>query len=169
MLVRRSAPGENTEDSTPGNWRGRAARSGLSARAARAAADALALAAALLIATLLRHDGHFDHVDVAGLLVLASLGAIVHTAAGVQFGLYTGRWSYGCFEEIAALAKTAALTTPVLFILDTLLGRLVPRSAIIGAGLIALVGAAGVRYAVRVLRDQRLRPSPEQCSRVVVM
>jgi FlaA1/EpsC-like NDP-sugar epimerase len=169
MLVRRSAPGENTEDSPPGNWRGRAARSGLSARAARAAADALALALAMLIATLLRHDGHLAYVDIAGLLVLASLGAIVHTAAGVQFGLYTGRWSYGCFEEIAALAKTAALTTPVLFILDTLLGRLVPRSAIIASGLITLVLAAGIRYAVRLLRDSRLRPSPDHGSRVVVV
>ncbi|NMO56394.1 polysaccharide biosynthesis protein [Actinoplanes sp. TBRC 11911] len=169
MLVRRSAPGENTEDSHPGNWRGRAARSGLGGRAARAAADALALSLAMLIATLLRHDGDFSHVDLTGLLVLASLGAVVHTAAGLQFGLYTGRWSYGCFEEIAALVKTAALTTPLLFILDTLLGRLVPRSAIIASGLITLVIAAGIRYTVRLARDQRLRPSAEHGARIVVV
>jgi FlaA1/EpsC-like NDP-sugar epimerase len=141
----------------------------LPGRAARAGADALALALALLIATLLRHDGHLDHVDGVGLLVLAAVAAVVQTAAGTWWGLYTGRWSYGCFEEIAALAKALALTTPVVFILDTLLGRLVPRSAIIGAGLIALVLAAGVRYAVRLLRDQRLRPSPEHGVRVVVV
>ncbi|MEV4348659.1 nucleoside-diphosphate sugar epimerase/dehydratase [Actinoplanes sp. NPDC049596] len=141
----------------------------LPGRAARAGTDALALAAALLIATLLRHDGDFAEVDATGLIVLAMVAAVVQTITGAWWGLYTGRWQYGCFEEIAALAKTLAVTTPVLFVLDTLLGRLVPRSAIIGGGLIALVLAAGVRYSVRLLRDQRLRPSPEHGIRVVVM
>jgi FlaA1/EpsC-like NDP-sugar epimerase len=141
----------------------------LPGRAARAGVDAAALAVALFIATLLRHDGDFGHVDLIPLFVLACVGAVVQTVAGLQFGLYTGRWSYGCFEEIAALAKTAVVATPVIFVLDTLLGRLVPRSAIIAAGLIALVLTAGVRYAVRLLHDQRLRPSPEPGTRVVVM
>jgi FlaA1/EpsC-like NDP-sugar epimerase len=167
MQVRRAAPG----DDNPGDWPGRSGwlRAALPGRAARAGTDALALAAALLIATLLRHDGHFHWIDLSDLAELAAVAAVVHTVAGMRFGLYTGRWSYGCFEEVAALAKTAAVTTPAVFVLDTLLGRLVPRSAIIAAGLITLVLAAGVRYAVRVLRDQRLRPSPEQGSRVVVM
>ena len=175
MQVRRAAPGDSTDDSTPGNWPGRGPRmapwflAALPGRAARAGADALALSVALLVATLLRHDGVFAQVDVSGLLVLSAVAAVVHTIAGIRFGLYTGRWSYGCFEEIAALAKTATLTTPVLFVLDTLLGRMVPRSAIIAAGLIALVLAAGVRYAARLLNDQRLRPSPEPGTRVVVM
>ncbi|MFF5078707.1 polysaccharide biosynthesis protein [Actinoplanes sp. NPDC000266] len=148
----------------------RRARAGvLPGRAARAGADAAALALALLIATLLRHDGNLAEVDLTGLAVLSAVAAVVLAAAGSWSGLYTGRWQYGCFEEIAAVAKTLAVTTPVLFVLDTLLGRLVPRSAIIGAGLIALVLAAGVRYAVRLLRDQRLRPSPEHGVRVVVM
>ncbi len=141
----------------------------LPGRAARAAADALALMLALLIATLLRHDGNLTEVDLPGLLMLAGVAALLHTVVGIRFGLYTGRWSYGCFEEIAALARTAAVTTPLVFVLDTLLGRLVPRSAIIAAGLIALVGAAGVRYAVRLAMDNRLRPSPESGVRVVVM
>jgi len=141
----------------------------LPGRAARAGADALALAVALLVATLLRHDGDVAQVEWTGLLVLAALAGVVQTVVGIQFGLYTGRWSYGCFEEIATLAKTAAVTTPVVFILDTLVGRLVPRSAIIGAGLIALVLAAGVRYAARLLKDHRMRPSPEHGARVVVM
>ncbi|WP_436529131.1 polysaccharide biosynthesis protein [Actinoplanes sp. HUAS TT8] len=144
-------------------------RAVLPGRAARAGADALALAVALLIATLLRHDGHLHWLNGPGLVELAFVAGLVHTAAGIRFGLYTGRWSYGCFEEILALAKTAVVTIPLVFVLDTVLGRLVPRSAIIGAGLIGLVLAAGIRYAVRLLRDQRLRPNPEPGSRVVVM
>jgi FlaA1/EpsC-like NDP-sugar epimerase len=175
MQVRRAAPDETTDDSSPGEWRARFHRTApwwraaLPGRAARAGADAAAIAVALLVATLLRHDGDVAQVDWLGLLELAAVAAVVHTGAGLRFGLYTGRWSYGCFEEIAALAKTAALTTPLLFVLDTLLGRLVPRSAIIAAGLIALVLAAGVRYAARLMQDNRLRPSPEQGARVVVV
>jgi FlaA1/EpsC-like NDP-sugar epimerase len=166
MEVTRAAPGEWRTGSpwpTPWLW------AALPGRAARAGADALALATAMLIAALLRHDGHLQDLDCPGLAELAAIAVVVQTLAGIRFGLYTGRWSYGCFEEIAALAKTIAVTTPVVFVLDTVLGRLVPRSAIIGSGLIALVLAAGVRYSVRLLQDSRLRPSPEQGSRVVVM
>ncbi|MGK5677703.1 polysaccharide biosynthesis protein [Actinoplanes sp. URMC 104] len=169
MQVRSAAPREDV-DEPGGRWPGtRWAGTIVAGRAARAGVDALALAAALMIATVLRHDGHLDHVDVGGVLALAAVGALVHTLAGLRSGLYTGRWAYGCFEEIAALAKTAAVTVPILFVLDTLFGRLVPRSAIIASGLIALVLAAGVRYAVRLTRDQRLRPSPDHGSRVVVV
>jgi FlaA1/EpsC-like NDP-sugar epimerase len=159
---------------TPGEWRAGSPWpslwwAALPGRAARAGADALALAVAMLIATLLRHDGNLQYLDCGGLMELAGVAAVVQTLAGIRFGLYTGRWWYGCFEEIAALAKTAALTMPVVFVLDTLLGRLVPRSAIIASGLIALVLQAGVRYTARLLQDSRLRPSPEQGSRVVVV
>ncbi|MEU4420144.1 nucleoside-diphosphate sugar epimerase/dehydratase [Actinoplanes sp. NPDC024001] len=174
MQVRRTRPGDSEADANPGEWRGITGpapwvRTVLPGRAARAATDALALAVALLIATLLRHDGQIGDVHLLDLAVLSAVAAVVLTAAGIRFGLYTGRWSYGCFEEIAALAKTVAVTVPAVFVLDTLLGRLVPRSAIIGAGLIMLVLAAGVRYFVRLLQDSRLRPSFEHGARVVVM
>jgi FlaA1/EpsC-like NDP-sugar epimerase len=175
MQVRRPAPGDTTDDAGAASRRKARRRmeptvlAAISKRAARAGVDGLALAVALLVATLLRHDGDFSQVHVAGLLVLASLAVVVQTAAGIRFGLYTGRWSYGCFEEIAALARTTALTTVVVFIIDTLLGRLAPRSAIIASGLITLVLAAGVRYGVRLLHDHRMRPSAEFGTRVVVV
>ena len=175
MRVRRPAPGDATDDAGAAGRRKTRPRmaptvlAAISKRAARAGADGLALAVALLLATLLRHDGDFTQVDLAGLLVLAPLAAVMHTAVGIRFGLYTGRWSYGCFEEIAALARTAAVTTVLVFIADTLLGRHAPRSAIIASGLITLVLAAGVRYGTRLLHDHRMRPSPEFGTRVVVV
>jgi FlaA1/EpsC-like NDP-sugar epimerase len=130
--------------------------------------DAGCLSVALLVADLLRHDGHIQYVSIHGVIALSAVAAVVHTIVGMQFGLYTGRWAYGCFEEIAALAKTAAITTPLVFVADTVLGRLMPRSAIIAAGLIALVLASAVRYVSRLFHDQRLRPSAGG-ARVVVM
>ena len=138
-------------------------------RIAQACVDGFALAMALLLAALLRHDGHLSQADVPGLLLLMPSAVLVQTAVGVQGGLYTGRWAYGCFEETAALARTAALTTVLVFILDSALGPLVPRSAIIASGLIALILTAGVRYGVRTLHDHRLRPSPKRGAPVVVV
>src|SRR5689334_14204051 len=107
MLVRRAAPGE-AAGAVPGEWRGGGSQAApwvwaaLPDRAARAAADGLALGLAMLIATLLRHDGDLHRVDLSGLLELAVIAVVVQTVLGMRFGLYTGRWAYGCFEEIAA-------------------------------------------------------------------
>jgi FlaA1/EpsC-like NDP-sugar epimerase len=124
---------------------------------------------ALAAATLLRHDGRIDEVDVAGLLLLIPLMVVIQALVGGRLGLYTGRWRYGCFEEFSTLARAVALTTILVLVLDSVLGRLVPRSAIIAAGPIALVLTAGVRYAVRAATERRLRPSPESARRVVVV
>src|SRR3954447_92942 len=116
MQVRRATTGSSTDDPGAG-WRDRNPRTApwflaaLPGRAARAGTDALALAIALFVAALLRHDGDLLAVDIAGVVELSAFAAVVHTVVGIQFGLYTGRWAYGCFEEIAALAKTAAVTT----------------------------------------------------------
>jgi FlaA1/EpsC-like NDP-sugar epimerase len=171
MGVRPAVPGDAADDP---RWRRSGTRTSsllhaLPQRGARAAADAVALALALFVATLLRHDGHIAEVDLHGLLLLTPVAIGLHTLVGIWFGLYTGRWSYGSFEEMPALARTAAVTTALVFVSDTVLGRLAPRSSIIAAGLISLVLAAAVRYAVRLAHDQRLRPSPEHGSRVVVM
>jgi FlaA1/EpsC-like NDP-sugar epimerase len=138
-------------------------------RFAQACADALTLAVALVFATLLRYDGHVNELDFPRLLLLIPPMVSVLLLIGSQFGLYNGRWRYGSFEEVAAVARTMALTTATVFLLDTILGRLAPRSAIIAAGLIGLVLTAGVRFTVRTLAERRLRPSSEQAQRVVVM
>jgi FlaA1/EpsC-like NDP-sugar epimerase len=138
-------------------------------RAAQAAADALALAAALLLASLLRHDGRISeaNLDGVGYLTLPTMAVLL--GIGSHFGLYNGRWRYGSFEEVSALAKTIGLTTVVVLIVDTVVGRQAPRSAIIASGIIAMVFTASVRYGVRLLAEQRLRPSSERAHRVVVV
>src|ERR1700759_2602444 len=66
MQVRRAVPDETARASA--GWRPRAARAtpwiltGLPGRATRAVVDASCLAAALLLAALLRHDGHIQYV-----------------------------------------------------------------------------------------------------------
>jgi FlaA1/EpsC-like NDP-sugar epimerase len=135
----------------------------------QACADAVAVAMALAFATLLRHDGQIDPAEVRGVLFLAAPTVLVQSVVGSRFGLYTGRWRYGCFEEVWALARTVALTTVLVFILDAALGRLLPRATILAAGLIALVLTAGVRSCMRLLTERRARSSAQRPHRVVVM
>jgi FlaA1/EpsC-like NDP-sugar epimerase len=156
-----------------GWWPGRVLGFAFSAvyrrRVARACADALALAAALVFATLLRHDGHVEQINPHGLSVLLVATMVAQVVVGGRFGLYSGRWRYGCFEEVWALARTIAVTTGVVLVMDTLLGRQAPRSAIIASGMIALVLTGGVRYGVRLLAERRMRPRSERARRVIVV
>jgi FlaA1/EpsC-like NDP-sugar epimerase len=138
-------------------------------RMAKAAVDLLLLALALFLATLLRHDGHINGPDIKRLLWLLPVAVVVQLTLGIQFGLYTGRWRAGCFEEVSALARTIAVTTVVLAAVDTVVGRPAPDSAIIAGGLISLVLTAAVRYTSRVRAERRRRPSPERAHRVVVV
>jgi FlaA1/EpsC-like NDP-sugar epimerase len=129
----------------------------------------VALAVALIFATIVRHGGDISYINIDGLLMLILLAVAVQAAVGGRFGLYTGRWRYGCFEEVSALARTVALTTVVVLVLDTVIGRQAPRSAIIASGMIALVLTGGVRYGVRLRAERRLRPCFERAHRVIVV
>ena len=106
LWVRPAVPGDAADDP---RWRRPGTRTStllqaLPQRGARAAADAAALATALFVATLLRHDGHIAEVDLHGLLLLTPV-ATSGTRGRHRFGLYTGRWAYGSFEEMPALAR----------------------------------------------------------------
>src|SRR4051794_1859081 len=109
----------------PRRWTGRFGLTGhpISAtyvrRAGQAVADAVAFAAALFAATLLRHDGRLNEIDFPGLLLLVPPTAAVQIVVGSRFGLYTGRWRYGSFEEVSALARTCAVTAALTLLLDT--------------------------------------------------
>jgi len=71
-----------------------------------------------------------------------------------------GRWSLGSFEEVAAVSRTVLGTGLILAIVD-LPTRLVPLSVALGAPVVALATMAGARYAWRLQRERRRRPSQE--------
>jgi FlaA1/EpsC-like NDP-sugar epimerase len=139
------------------------------ARLGQPAWDAFALACAVVLAALLRFDFDVVSIDAAGLVVFLPLAAAAQTLSGIKFGLYTGRWRYGSFEEMWALAPAVLCATAVLVVLDALLGRLVPLSVALGGGLIGLLLMSGSRLVVRLRAERRLRPSTDRAQRVVVM
>ncbi len=131
--------------------------------------DVLCWAAALSLATALRFDLTPGRIDVPGLLLAVPLAAVAQALAAPVFGLYRGRWPFGGFDEVAALAKTALVVTALLFGVNRAAdARLVPRGVPLAAGLTGLVLMAGGRYLWRCRDERRRRPSGDGCRRLLV-
>ena len=126
----------------------------------QAVVDGVAWSAALVLAVLLRLDFEWSAFDALGVAAMVPLAVEAQLVGGYLAGLYRGRWRYGSFDEVAALARAAALTTAILFAVGLLLDhRAVPLSSVLMAGIGALVVMAGIRYAWRLRRETRLRPT----------
>ena len=140
-------------------------------RRTQAVLDALAWLAALSLAALLRLDLDLGRVDFVGMLTLFPVVVVAQLVAGHASGLYRGRWVFGSFEEVAALARTVAVAGVVLFAVDVSITteRPIPISAVIGGTMIAFLVMGTVRYAWRLLLDarDRRRMTPHR-ERVVV-
>jgi FlaA1/EpsC-like NDP-sugar epimerase len=128
-------------------------------RVARFLADCLLWVAALYTAVLIRLDFEVARLDdfEVGLLIPAMV--IFQGAAGYWNGLYRGWWINGSFEEVAALARTAVLTTVGILLVDVLFPdqHLAPVSSVLAAGIIAFVAMGGARYGARQVLERRRR------------
>ncbi len=162
---RKTRTGEPEASRRPRFLRALVARRGLY----QAAIDSVAWAAALCFATLLRYDFDLAKVEFSGLAILVPAGVVLQVIAGVQFGIYTGRWRFGSFDEVTSLVKVMLVTSSVLAVFNPLWDpRLVPLSVPFVGGVIALVLMAGVRYGWRLVIESRRRPSGDGCHRMLV-
>jgi FlaA1/EpsC-like NDP-sugar epimerase len=132
--------------------------------------DAVAWTVALFLATAIRHDFDLDAINVGGVAAMVPLAVESQIVGGVLTGLYRGRWRYGSFDEVQALARATAITTAILFLLNWVLleTRPVPLSAVIGAGLGGLVLMSGARYGWRLRNDRRRRPDAARSTPLLV-
>lgn len=133
--------------------------------------DAWAWMAGLGVALLFRFDFAPGWGDLRGLLLLVPIAALAQVVSGLAVGLYTGRWRFGSFEEVAALVQSSVVATAIVLLADLWIERhplLVPRSVPIVGGLVALVLMAGVRYGWRLVLEKRRRPTGPGCQRLLV-
>lgn len=131
--------------------------------------DAVAWAFAIVIAIVLRFG--FGLVDINWLAVLTLVvGAIIfQLVAGWALALYTGRYTYGSFEEVralvfATLGVAAVLGVPVVIWGS---GETVPRSIMGIAFPIALIFMFSLRYVKRLYVETRYRPGAEATPTIV--
>ena len=147
-------------------WRLFARRSAL----VQGVGDSLAWAVALTVATVLRYDLDVSRISAFGLAAIIPLACLSQVVSGLGAGLYTGRWRFGSFDEVAALERSSAITTVLVFFSNLWVERplLVPRSVPVAGGAIALVLMAGSRYGWRLRLERRRRPRGEGCERLLV-
>ncbi len=125
----------------------------------QAALDSIAWTAAIVLATFLRFDLHFQRMTWDGLGVIVPLAIVGQVGIGLLFGLYRRRWRYASFDEIVYVAWTVMavglLLTVVAWIPD---GSMVPRSVPLLATGISMTAMAGIRTARRSYRNHKNRP-----------
>jgi FlaA1/EpsC-like NDP-sugar epimerase len=135
----------------------------------QATADVLCWLAALVLASALRLDLDLTDFRLDRFALAIPIVVDAQLLAGYVAGLYRGRWRFGSFEEVAALARATAFTTAVLFICNLIFTpQSLPRSAVLAGGVIALVMMGSVRYLWRLNIDRRLRPGEEGRGRLIV-
>ena len=129
--------------------------------------DVAIWSSAMVLATLLRYEFNLSPVHWRDLARILPIVAVVHLVLGTYEGLYVGRWSFGSFEEVAALARCVIVTGAFVTVIDWA-PRWVPMSAPAIATSIALVSMGGVRYAWRLSLERRRRPDATGAARMVV-
>ncbi|MEY2403874.1 MAG: hypothetical protein QOD38_1425, partial [Acidimicrobiaceae bacterium] len=135
--------------------------------AATVLVDVAIWATSMILATFLRYEFNFSPVHWKDLAKILPLLAVVHLVLGTYEGLYVGRWSFGSFEEVAALARCVIVTGAFVTLIDWA-PRWVPISAPAIATSMALLAMGGVRYSWRLAIERRRRPDANEASRMVV-
>jgi FlaA1/EpsC-like NDP-sugar epimerase len=140
----------------------------------QAGLDFLAWGLAIPAALILRYEFELDPTmwgpfRPSGLVVAISAAGLLQFTIGLGLGLYRGRWRYGSFDEVAHLARSAAVVTVLLALVNAIASRrLVPVSVVFASGVIALLFMAAVRYTWRLVLEKSRRPTSESAARVLV-
>lgn len=132
--------------------------------------DCMAWGFGVFFGTWVRYDLQLGRIEIAGVLALVVLASVLQFLVGFVFGLYRGRFRFGSFDEVAALALAVGATTSVLFVFDFLISpRAVPLSATLGGGLAAFVLMGATRYVWRHYLERMRRPPVEGRKRLLVL
>ena len=131
--------------------------------------DVVSWVSALVLTTVVRYDSELGVVPWRLVCLLAALAAALALGIGRKLGLYVGRWRFGSFEEMAALARTTLLVTVVLLGVSLVPGRRFPPIGVTLLGpMVALVLMGGARYLWRLAMERRMRPTAGDAVRLIV-
>ena len=140
------------------------------ARVLLAVGDGAAWAAGLGLATWVRYAFEATRISVSGLLIVIVVAVVAQWLGGTVAHMYRGRFPLGSADEAINLAKVMFLVGVVVLGVDFVPNTvLVPRSVPLSAALVALVLAAGMRLAVRRVRERADRPDEGSAQRVIIL
>ncbi|HRW38074.1 MAG: polysaccharide biosynthesis protein [Acidimicrobiales bacterium] len=135
--------------------------------------DVTAMGLAVVLAAWFRYDFDIPSGMEGRLLWFTVASGLVFAICGAARGLYSGRWSFGSFEELSALVGAIVMATVALVLGVAVVNidgaRVVPLSVPLIASTIMLAFSAGVRYVWRLFWERHLRPQSDALERVVVV
>jgi FlaA1/EpsC-like NDP-sugar epimerase len=133
------------------------------------AADAMAWTVGLPIAVWNRYEWNLTAVQVRSTMVVVAIAVVTQILAGYARYVFRGRYGFGSFDDVRAVFSTSAATAVIVLAIDIAQPtRLVPASAPIVGGALALVLMLAVRYAHRLRRERRLRPDANAAAPVIL-
>ncbi|WP_308467864.1 polysaccharide biosynthesis protein [Rathayibacter soli] len=122
--------------------------------------DAVAWAVALIGAEICRYEFDVNAIHWLPLIAVVLATAVAQLLIGWGMWLYRGRYTFGSFHEVRALAYTALLVGFVVGLPVILYGVnwSIPRSTIVIALPFALVLMAAARYVKRLMVERQEKP-----------
>lgn len=118
--------------------------------------DCLVWLVALPLTTFSRYDFSLNELEFDATARSWAVAVVAQGVFGVGTGLYTRRWRYGSFDEVAALAATVLLTGVVMSIVHVawfMDGA--PRSVPALTSAVAIAGTVAVRSAWRLYQQKQ--------------
>lgn len=132
--------------------------------------DCLVWMIALPLTTFSRYDFTVGELEVDATLRSWAIACIGQGVFGVATGLYTRRWRYGSFDEVAALAATVLLTGLVMSVVH--FGWFMdgaPRSVPALTAAVAIAGTVAVRSIWRLYQQKRTRRELQGAAPLVIV
>ncbi|GAA1030140.1 nucleoside-diphosphate sugar epimerase/dehydratase [Virgisporangium ochraceum] len=133
------------------------------------AVDAVAWSVGLTVAVLARYGFAPTQECLSGTAAMVVLAIGVHTMLGHLHFLYRGRYGYGTFEEVRAVAVTVMVCAAVMMTVALMATiRPVPLSAVVVGSPLTLVLMLGVRCVRRLHRQRTRRPDARTATPVLL-
>lgn len=128
-----------------------------------AVADGLAWSFGVTLAIALRFEFHMGADVWIASILLALAAGVIQMITGYLTSLYRGRFAYGSFDEVRAVAMVVVLEAVVLSLFVIPVGPLIgiPRGTMLLAFPFVLLLMFGVRYMSRLLVETKRKPGED--------
>ncbi|WP_231481676.1 MULTISPECIES: polysaccharide biosynthesis protein [unclassified Microbacterium] len=135
-----------------------------------AAVDGLAWTFGVVLAIALRFEFMMDAQGWISTIVLALAAGIIQMAVGFATALYRGRFTYGSFDEVRAVALIVVVEAVLLSLIVIPIGPLVgiPRGTLLLAFPFVLLLMFGVRYVARLAIERARKPGADAEAALII-
>ncbi len=135
-----------------------------------AAVDGLAWTFGVVLAIALRFEFMMDAQGWISTIVLALAAGIIQMAVGFATALYRGRFTYGSFDEVRAVALVVVVEAVLLSLIVIPIGPIVgiPRGTLLLAFPFVLLLMFGVRYVARLAIERARKPGADAEAALII-